>query len=272
MCRNNLRMIDDVKDQAGLTLNYKMGATVTDEVISPYLRGGFSGLICPKGGRYTIHPLGKESECSEHGSFSAMRASPLSTPGAALKKAADARAAAMQLEAEREGMRLEGVMTAQAAQQANQTKSAADTEAARLEKERQAKLAADAEAARAAVPPPAPPAAPGVQYKLNGIMGGRGNYMALIDNQILKAGDKLGTGKIRGIDATQVTLEAADGTLTSLRTDSDGLSHATQGNAPALPPALRQGLLAHYSFGRDEGNGSSFLRVFRALRGGKNRS
>jgi len=258
ICRNNLRMIDDVKEQAALTLNYKAGDTLTEQDISSYLRGGFSGLACPKGGHYTINPVGKESECSEHGSISTAKVTLLPKPGAELKKAADARAAAMQLEAEREGMRLDNVMAVQAAQ-ASQAKLAAEAEAARLEKERQAKVAAAAEAAEAVAAPNPPPVAPvavptpTAQYKLNAIMGKKGNYQALINNQIFKVGDKFDTGKILTIEATQVTIQATDGTMATLRMDADGTGRTTPGDA-TLPPALRKGLLAYYPFNRDEGD------------------
>ena len=51
--------------------NYRDGETVPEQEVSIYVKNGLSGLICPKGGRYTIKPLGQEPECSEHGSMSA---------------------------------------------------------------------------------------------------------------------------------------------------------------------------------------------------------
>ena len=66
-------------------------------------------------------------------------------------------------------------------------------------------------------PATAKPASPAPQYKLTGIIGGKGNYMALVNNQILRAGDKLGDGKILAIEATQVTVKSGDGTITELR-------------------------------------------------------
>jgi hypothetical protein len=70
-CINNMRMIDAAKEQAALEHAYKDGETVPEEQASAYLKNGFSGLVCPKGGRYTIKPLGQKPECSEHGSMSA---------------------------------------------------------------------------------------------------------------------------------------------------------------------------------------------------------
>ncbi len=264
-CRNNLRMIDDMKDQMALGLNYKAGATVTEQELSPYLKGGFSGLVCPKGGRYTIKPVGKEPECSEHGTRSAMPVKGSPVRSVTLQEEADARAAAMQLEAEREGMRIEGVMAGQIEQarqakaKADAAKAAADAEAARLEKERQATLAADAEAARAAAlltTPAVAPAAtpvPDTPYKLSAIIGAKGTYRALINGQLLKAGDKLETGRVVTIEATQVTIESTDGTTVKLQMAPNTAGRGTPGDAPALPPGLRKGLLAYYPFNKDEG-------------------
>lgn len=69
-CVNNMRMLDASKEQAALEHNYKEGDAVPEQEVSKYLKNGLSGLICPKGGRYTINPLGKEPECSVHGPLS----------------------------------------------------------------------------------------------------------------------------------------------------------------------------------------------------------
>jgi hypothetical protein len=223
-CKNNLRMIDDSRDQAALERNYKERATVTEKEISPFLKGGFSGLVCPKGGRYTIGPVGKESVCSEHGTLSAANAIPMPAVNAKVQRAADARSAAMEDAAIREAMRTDKVMAAQSA--ASQAKRAADAEAERLEKEKQAKPPAEATAAPSVAQVEAPPAAPveapapTVQYKLNGIMGGNGDYVALINNQIRKTGERLGTARIVRIEATAVTIETADGTTVKVNRGS----------------------------------------------------
>jgi hypothetical protein len=70
-CINNMRMIDAAKEQAAMANAYKEGETVPQEQASEYLKNGFSGLVCPKGGHYTIKPVGVEPECSVHGSMSA---------------------------------------------------------------------------------------------------------------------------------------------------------------------------------------------------------
>jgi hypothetical protein len=70
-CVNNMRQLDAAKEQAALAREYKEGETVPEQQVSEYLKNGFSGLVCPRGGRYTIKPVGQEPECSEHGSMSA---------------------------------------------------------------------------------------------------------------------------------------------------------------------------------------------------------
>jgi hypothetical protein len=70
-CLNNMRMIDAAKEQAALEHNYRNGDTVPEQEVSTYVKNGLAGLVCHKGGRYTIKPLGEEPECSEHGSMSA---------------------------------------------------------------------------------------------------------------------------------------------------------------------------------------------------------
>lgn len=70
VCVNNMRQIDAAKDQTALDHKYQTGAIIPEDQVSKYLKGGLSGMVCPKGGRYTSNPLGKEPECSVHGSMS----------------------------------------------------------------------------------------------------------------------------------------------------------------------------------------------------------
>jgi hypothetical protein len=70
ICINNMRLIDNAKAEAALDHNYNDGATVPEQEVSACLKNGLSGLVCPKGGSYTIEPLGQEPECSAHGSMS----------------------------------------------------------------------------------------------------------------------------------------------------------------------------------------------------------
>jgi hypothetical protein len=72
-CINNMRQIDLAKEQLALERSYGEGKTIKEEDLSPYMIKGFSGLRCPKGGQYTINPLGKEPACSEHGALSEAR-------------------------------------------------------------------------------------------------------------------------------------------------------------------------------------------------------
>lgn len=69
-CVNNLRQIDAAKEQTALEHSYTNGAEIPAGEVSEYLRDGLDGLTCPKGGVYTVNPLGQDPECSVHGSLS----------------------------------------------------------------------------------------------------------------------------------------------------------------------------------------------------------
>jgi hypothetical protein len=70
VCLSNLRQLEACKEQAALEHDYRDGKEITEQDLAPYLKKGVSGLICPKGGQYTINPLGKDPACSTHGTFS----------------------------------------------------------------------------------------------------------------------------------------------------------------------------------------------------------
>jgi len=70
VCLSNLRQLEACKEQAALEHGYRDGKEITEQDLSPYLKNGVSGLICPRGGQYTINPLGKDPACSTHGTFS----------------------------------------------------------------------------------------------------------------------------------------------------------------------------------------------------------
>jgi hypothetical protein len=70
-CVNNLRQLDAAKEQAALDQNVRNGDKITEQEVSTYLKKGFAGLVCPKGGRYEINAIGEDPSCSEHGSLSA---------------------------------------------------------------------------------------------------------------------------------------------------------------------------------------------------------
>ena len=70
-CINNMRQLDAAKEQAAMEHNYQAGQKITEQEVSAYLKNGFSGLTCPKGGRYAINPIGQDPACSEHGALSA---------------------------------------------------------------------------------------------------------------------------------------------------------------------------------------------------------
>lgn len=67
MCANNLRMLDAAKEQAALEHNHKDGDAVSEQEVSPFLKGRYAGLACPKGGLYTLNPIGQAPACSVHG-------------------------------------------------------------------------------------------------------------------------------------------------------------------------------------------------------------
>lgn len=69
VCVNQMKILDGAKDDVMLAHNYKEGDTVSEEEISQYLENGFGGLVCPKGGYYTINPVGQPPACSVHGSL-----------------------------------------------------------------------------------------------------------------------------------------------------------------------------------------------------------
>jgi hypothetical protein len=69
-CISNMRQLEGCKDQAALEHGYVDGKTIKEEEVSSYLKNGFSGLRCPKGGQYTINPPGKDPACSKHGALS----------------------------------------------------------------------------------------------------------------------------------------------------------------------------------------------------------
>ena len=68
-CVNNLRVIEEAKRSVVLTHPYKDGDAVAEPEVSPLLKNGFGGLVCPKGGRYMINPVGQAPECSVHGTL-----------------------------------------------------------------------------------------------------------------------------------------------------------------------------------------------------------
>jgi hypothetical protein len=69
-CFNNLRQIEAAKEQAALEMELPEGDNVPREKVSAYLKDGLESVTCPKGGAYTINPLGTDAECSIHGPVS----------------------------------------------------------------------------------------------------------------------------------------------------------------------------------------------------------
>lgn len=61
-CENNLRQIDQAKNQWALEHNAKLGAVPSETDLKPYLTNGLPA--CPGGGTYTIGPVGSDPACS----------------------------------------------------------------------------------------------------------------------------------------------------------------------------------------------------------------
>jgi len=74
MCLYNMHQIAMAKEQAAMEHSYRDGDPVPEAELSKYLKEGLSALECPKGGQYTVNPLGQDPECSVHGTMS--KASP----------------------------------------------------------------------------------------------------------------------------------------------------------------------------------------------------
>lgn len=70
-CVKNMRLLDAAKQQAGLEHRYGTGDVIPEPQVLEFLGPNHAASICPKGGRYTINVLGKDPECSVHGSLSA---------------------------------------------------------------------------------------------------------------------------------------------------------------------------------------------------------
>ena len=57
-CVSNMQMIQLAKEKAALALQYREGANIPESELSQFLKRDFNGLICHKGGRYTVNPVG----------------------------------------------------------------------------------------------------------------------------------------------------------------------------------------------------------------------
>ncbi len=69
MCINNRRILDAAKEQWAMENAKVDGDAVTEADVGKYIKGGYSALQCPKGGTYTIAPVGSSPSCSVHGSM-----------------------------------------------------------------------------------------------------------------------------------------------------------------------------------------------------------
>lgn len=71
VCVNNMRQITAAKEQAATDNHLTAGALLTEEQVEMYVPGGLKALRCPRGGHYTLQPVGQDPECSVHGKMSA---------------------------------------------------------------------------------------------------------------------------------------------------------------------------------------------------------
>ena len=64
VCINNLRQIDDAKQQWATQNKKETTDTPTAQELDAYLHRSFTTLKCPAGGVYTINPVGEKPTCS----------------------------------------------------------------------------------------------------------------------------------------------------------------------------------------------------------------
>ncbi len=69
LCVANLRQLDAAKEEAAVRHNRREGDEIPAQELSALLKNGAGGLVCPKGGPYTINPVGQPPACSVHGSL-----------------------------------------------------------------------------------------------------------------------------------------------------------------------------------------------------------
>lgn len=69
VCINNMRILNSAQQQHALVNNLPDGTVISEQELDAYIKGGFAGLTCPKGGTYILHGAGTAPECTEHGSI-----------------------------------------------------------------------------------------------------------------------------------------------------------------------------------------------------------
>ena len=69
-CVNNMRMLDSAKEQVAMEKGYVEGRELSEAELDAFISGGLAALQCPRGGSYTLNPLGVEPACSVHGPMS----------------------------------------------------------------------------------------------------------------------------------------------------------------------------------------------------------
>ena len=69
-CENNRRILEAAKEQWAVENAKADGETASETDVGAYIKGGLPAQQCPKGGTYTISPIGTECSCSVHGALS----------------------------------------------------------------------------------------------------------------------------------------------------------------------------------------------------------
>ena len=69
-CTSNMHVIEQAKEQVAAAHSSRPGEVLPEQQVSESMPRGISGVVCPKGGTYTINPVGQDPSCSVHGSMS----------------------------------------------------------------------------------------------------------------------------------------------------------------------------------------------------------
>ncbi len=69
-CIKNMVLIEVAKDKLAASAKKDIGSSVDEAEVKAFIKDG-KIPTCPNGGRYTYNPIGKDPECSIHGSRTA---------------------------------------------------------------------------------------------------------------------------------------------------------------------------------------------------------
>lgn len=80
VCVNHMHVLAEAKREAAFTHSLQDGQSVEETELRAHLHEGFGGIGCPKGGVYSINPVGQDPSCSVHGSMSSAEAACMDGP------------------------------------------------------------------------------------------------------------------------------------------------------------------------------------------------